>query len=65
MLIFYQVQSQADFPVENPSIDREPAQSGDQFEEAKFRVHYVQYGRARMMTYPEWQTFDRNSEDHV
>ena len=65
MLTPYQVQNQADFPEENPKIDREPARAGDDFDEAKFQVHFVQYGRPRTMTYPQWLNFDRNDVNEV
>ena len=65
MLTPYQVQNQAEFPEENPKIDRGPARAGDDFDEAKFQVHFVQYGRARTMTYPQWLNFDRNDVKQV
>ncbi len=54
-----------EFPAENPNLDREPARAGDDFDESKFQVHFVQYGRAKRMTYPLWLSFDRNDVEQV
>ncbi|ERF76838.1 hypothetical protein EPUS_07628 [Endocarpon pusillum Z07020] len=59
------VQIQSEFPVENPYLDRAPVRGGDDFDQAKLKLHYMQYHVARTMTYPEWKNFDRNDVDHV
>jgi hypothetical protein len=65
MLTFYQIQVRADIPEENRKIDRDPARAGDDFDENKFRLYLVQFGKLKFRTYPEWPEFDRHNVDHV
>jgi hypothetical protein len=65
IISLYQPQTTARFPEENMKLDREPARAGEDFDDAKFQIHYSQYGVTRKITYPRWLEFDRNDVEQV
>lgn len=59
------VQVDADFPAENLKLDRSPVLAGEDFDEEKLKVKYIQYGVERTKTYPDWLKVDRNNIHHI